>query len=346
MRAVVPVHGFRDLAPERAVLEPLGITVVDGRELDVHDRLTAVRTADALLIQYFDLDASLIQSLERCRVIGSYGVGYDQIDIAAAARRGIPVLHVPDYGTEEVSDHALALLLAGARGLALLGQGTRRGEWSPTAAGPLHRLRGQTLGIVGFGRIGRRVAAKARAFGIRVIAADPYLPASVFADHSVEPRPLDRLLAEADYVSLHVPLTPETRGLVGAVALAQMKPRAFLINVARGPVVDEGALVHALDGGHLAGAGLDVLAVEPPAPDHPLLRHPRVLVTPHSAWYTEEAMADLQRLLAEDVARVLGGQPPRCPAPWVSSTPATSRADSPAQTGRRLDTTAAPEGPP
>ena len=313
MRAVVPSHIFPDLVPERAVLEPLGVQVVDGTGLDAEARRAAVRAADALLLQYDEADARVVGSLERCRVIGSYGAGYDQIDVTAAAARDIVVLHVPDYGTEEVSDHALCLLLACARGLPVLAPAVRRGEWDYRATGTLHRLRGRTLGIVGLGRIGRRVADKARGFGLAVAAADPYLPPSVFAEHGVASWPLDRLLAEADFVSLHVPLAEETRRLLDGRAFARMRPGAYLINVSRGPVVDETALLAALDSGRLAGAGLDVLAVEPPVPGHPLLRHPRVLATPHSAWYTEEAMRDLQRLLAEDVARVLTGQEPRCP---------------------------------
>jgi D-3-phosphoglycerate dehydrogenase len=310
---------FPDLGPERRVLEPEGIEVVDGTGLDPEARLAATLDADALLVQYSTLDADLVGRLRRCRVIGSYGVGYDQIDVAAAAARGIAVVHVPDYGTEEVSDHALCLLLGLARGLLGLQADVRAGGWDYAAAGPLHRLRGRTLGIVGLGRIGRRVAAKARAFGLRVVAADPYLTPSTFAEHGAEARPLERLLAEADFVSLHAPLNEETRGMLDARAFALMKPGACLVNTARGALVDEGALRAALDAGRLAGAGLDVLTEEPPAAGHPLLGHPRVLVTPHAAWYTEEAMRDLQRLLAEDVARVLAGRPPRCPVPAAAA---------------------------
>jgi D-3-phosphoglycerate dehydrogenase / 2-oxoglutarate reductase len=312
-RALVLEHVFPDIRPEREVLEPQGIEVLDGTELHADARLVLAEEADAVLVQYSTIDAAAVARLRRCRVIGSYGVGYDQIDVAAAAARGITVVHVPDYGTEEVSDHALCLLLALARGLAGLQAALRAGQWDYTTSGPLHRLRGRTLGIVGFGRIGRRVAAKARGFGLRILACDPFLAPSAFGAHDVESRPLDRLLGEADLVSLHVPLTEATRGLLDTRAFDRLKPGAYLVNTARGAVVDEAALLRALDSGRLVGAGLDVLALEPPAPDHPLLRHPRVLVTPHSAWYTEEAMRDLQRLLAEDVARVLAGQPPRCP---------------------------------
>ena len=215
----------------------------------------------------------------------------------------------------------MALMLACARGLGVLAPATRRGEWDYRQTGPLHRLRGRTLGIVGLGRIGRRVADKARGFGLRILASDPYVSPAVFAEHGAEPRRLERLLAESDLVTVHALLTEETRGLLDAAAIARMKPGAYLINAARGPIVDERALLDALEAGHLAGAGLDVLAVEPPAADHPLLRHPRVITTPHSAWYTEQAMKDLQRLLAEDVARVLGGEAPRCPVPATPGRP-------------------------
>jgi D-3-phosphoglycerate dehydrogenase len=320
-RVVVPSHIFHDLEPERAVLEPRGIEVVDGSALDPEACRAILQEADALLCQYFVADAAVIAGLRRCRVIGSYGAGYDQIDVGAAAAAGITVVHVPDYGVDEVSDHAMALLLGCARGLGVLAPATRRAEWDYKQSGPLHRLRGRTIGIVGLGRIGRRVADKARGFGLRVLASDPYVSPEVFAEHGAEPRSLERLLGESDFVTIHALLTAETRGLLDAAAIARMKPGAYLINAARGPIVDERALLAALDDGRLAGAGLDVLAVEPPAGGHPLLRHPRVIATPHSAWYTEEAMRDLQRLLAEDVARVLGGEPPRCPVPAPSAHP-------------------------
>jgi D-3-phosphoglycerate dehydrogenase len=242
-RVVVPSHIFHDLAPERGVLEPRGIEVVDGSGLDPEACRAVVREADALLCQHFVADAAVIATLRHCRVIGSYGAGYDQIDVRAAAARDITVVHVPDYGVDEVSDHAMALLLACARGLGVLAPATRRGEWDYRQTGPLHRLRGRTLGIVGLGRIGRRVAGKARGFGLRILASDPYVSPAVFAEHGAEPRLLDRLLAESDFVTVHALLTEETRGLLDAAAIARMKPGAFLINAARGPIVDERALL-------------------------------------------------------------------------------------------------------
>jgi D-3-phosphoglycerate dehydrogenase len=314
LRALVLTHVFPDLAPERAVLEPHGIGVIDGTTLAPEARLAAAATCDALLVQDTPIDATFIGRLSRCRVLGLYGAGVDNADVGAARRRGLVVVHVPDYGTEEVADHALCLLLACARGLAPLGAALRAGAWDyGAAARPLHRLRGRTLGVVGLGRIGCRLAAKARALELRVLGTDPAVGPTEAAAAGIDWRPFTELLAESDFVSLHAPLVPATEGMMGRAELARFKPGAYLINVARGGLVDESALVEALEGRRLAGAGIDVLAIEPAPPDHPLIRHPRVVMTPHSAWYSEEAMRDLQRLLAEDVLRALQGEPPRCP---------------------------------
>jgi D-3-phosphoglycerate dehydrogenase len=313
-RVLVLTHVFPDLAPERAVLEPHGIDVIDGAPLRPAARREAAETCDALLVQDTPIDAAFIGRLSRCRVLGLYGAGVDNADVGAAQRRGMVVVHVPDYGTEEVADHALCLLLACARGLAPLGAALRAGAWDyGAAARPLHRLGGRTLGVVGLGRIGRRLAAKARALELRVLGTDPAVGPAAAAAAGIDWRPLPDLLAESDFVSLHAPLVPATEGLIGRAELARLRPGAYLINVARGGLVDEAALLEALDGRRLAGAGLDVLAVEPAPAGHPLVGHPRVVMTPHSAWYSEEAMRDLHRLLAEDVLRALRGESPRCP---------------------------------
>jgi D-3-phosphoglycerate dehydrogenase / 2-oxoglutarate reductase len=314
LRALVLTHVFPDLAPERAVLEPHGIDVIDGARLAPAARQAAAEACDALLVQDTPIDAAFIRRLARCRVLGLYGAGVDNADVGEARRRGLAVVHVPDYGTEEVADHALCLLLACARGLAPLGAALRAGAWDyGAAARPLHRLKGRTLGVIGLGRIGRRLAAKARALELRVLGTDPAVGPAEAAAAGIDWHPLADVLAESDFVSLHAPLVPATEGLIGRGELARLKPGAYLINVARGGLVDESALLEALDGRRLAGAGLDVLAVEPASTGHPLIGHPRVVMTPHSAWYSEEAMRDLQRLLAEDVLRVLRGEPPRCP---------------------------------
>jgi D-3-phosphoglycerate dehydrogenase / 2-oxoglutarate reductase len=313
-RALVLTHVFPDLAPERAVLEPQGIDVIDGARLAPAARLRAAEACDALLVQDTPIDGAFIARLSRCRVLGLYGAGVDNADVGAARRRGMVVVHVPDYGTEDVADHALCLLLACARGLAPLGASLRAGAWDyGAAARPLHRLRGRTLGVVGLGRIGRRLAAKARALELRVLGSDPVFGPAEAAAVGIDWRPLPELLRESDFVSLHAPLGQAKEGMIGRPELARFKPGAYLINVARGGLVDEPALLEALERRQLAGAGLDVLAIEPAPSGHPLIGHPRVVVTPHSAWYSEEGMRDLQRLLAEDVLRALRGEPPRCP---------------------------------
>jgi D-3-phosphoglycerate dehydrogenase len=313
-RALVFTHVFPDLAPERAVLEPHGIDVIDGARLAPEARLRAAEACDALLVQDTPIDGALIARLSRCRVLGLYGAGVDNADVGAARRQGMVVVHVPDYGTEDVADHALCLLLACARGLAPLGASLRAGAWDyGAAARPLHRLRSRTLGVVGLGRIGRRLAAKARALELRVLGSDPVFGPAEAAAVGIDWRPLPDLLAESDFVSLHAPLVEATEGMIGRTELARFKPGAYLINVARGGLVDEPALLEALERRQLAGAGLDVLAIEPAPSGHPLIGHPRVVMTPHSAWYSEEGMRDLQRLLAEDVLRALRGEPPRCP---------------------------------
>jgi D-3-phosphoglycerate dehydrogenase / 2-oxoglutarate reductase len=257
--------------------------------------------------------------MERCRIICNYGAGYDNVDVAAATERGIMVANTRGYGDEEVADHTLTLLLALARRLApqlraldAAATGDEPVPWSHTSYVPIRRLSRQVLGIVGFGRIGQRLAQKALGIGLRVVAADPLVPAGVAAEQGVALLPLTELLAQADFVSIHTPLSAATRHLIGSAQLARMKTSAYLINCARGPIVDQQALLHALHSGRLAGAALDVLDEEPPAPAvvRELLAFPMVLVTPHLAWYSEESVADRRRLAAETVAQALLGQRP------------------------------------
>jgi D-3-phosphoglycerate dehydrogenase len=271
------------------------------------DYLAHCAEADVLLIQYGTVSRRMIEGLPRLRLLVRYGVGVDGIDLEAATDHGVPVVNVPDYGTDEVANHAVALILALARKLPLLDRQTRSGRWSVFEAVPIHRLAGQTVGILGCGRIGSRVARKLGGFDVRLLACDPYLPAF---PPGVEGVPRDRLLAESDYLTLHCPLSPETRHVVDAGALARMKPTAVLVNTARGGLVDTAALVAALQAGRLAGAGLDVAEPEPVDPASPLYRMDNVIVTPHAAWYSEEARTDLKRRVAEEAVRVLRGDRP------------------------------------
>jgi phosphoglycerate dehydrogenase-like enzyme len=251
---------------------------------------------------------AVLAALPRCRVVVRYGVGTDTVDVDAATEHGVAVCNVPDYGVEEVSDHALALLLALGRRIVTLDRAVRGGDWSLASSPDVRRLRGRVLGLVGLGRIGRAVARKALALGLEVVAYDPVAapPAP-----SVTHLGLDELLARSDYVSLHAPLVPATRHLFDDATFRRMKPGAFLINTARGGLVDTDALTRALADGRLAGAGIDVLEQEPIAPDHPLLDQPNCLLTPHAGWFSQDAFAELKTKAAEEAVAVLTGAVPR-----------------------------------
>jgi D-3-phosphoglycerate dehydrogenase / 2-oxoglutarate reductase len=271
------------------------------------------RNADAILVTYAKLPGELLRQLTRCKVIGRFGLGVDNIDIKAAAELGITVTYVPDYCMHEVSDHALALLLALARKIPLSNRLVQAGHWEISAVGPIHRLAGQVLGLIGFGNIPRTLAPKAKALGLRVVAHDPHVPREALASAGVEAMTFDGLLALADFVSIHAPLSPATRGLFNSPVFGQMKRGALLINTARGPLVEEAALIAALDSGHLGGAALDVVATEPLPANSQLIGRDNVILTPHTGFYSVEALNELQTKCASDVARVLCGEAPIYP---------------------------------
>jgi D-3-phosphoglycerate dehydrogenase len=230
--------------------------------------------------------------------------------VEEATRQGILVTNVPAYCLDEVSDHAMALILACARKICQYSSWTHAGDWTVMRGKPLFRIRGQTLGIIGFGKIGRTLAPKAQAFGLRVLAYDPYVDAETIRAHGCEKVEWGDLLAQADYISIHAPLTDETRGMIDASKLRQLKPTAFVINTARGAIIDLHALATALQQGWIAGAGVDVFDPEPLPADHPLLSLPNVITTPHAAFYSEQSLDDLKVQAAENVAAVLAGQRP------------------------------------
>lgn len=240
-----------------------------------------------------------MDALPALRLVVRAGVGYDQIDVPAATARGIAVANAPTYGTDDVAEHALALLLAWARRVPQLDRGMRTDGWPAVAQFPIHRLRGQTLGIVGLGRIGSGLARRARGIGLRVVACDPVLNADQIKARDVEPTSFEDLLAQSDYVSIHVPLSDATRHLIDAAALARMKPEALLVNTSRGPVVDEAALADALASGRLGGAALDVFEEEPLAPSSPLRSFEQAVLTPHAAGYSLEAWNDLRHEMCD-----------------------------------------------
>lgn len=302
---------FPFLPEEAERLRAGGVELV---ELEGHDReavLEAAREADAVFVYHARFDAAAIDRLGRCRVLARCGAGFDNIDVAAARARGVEVTYVPDYGVDDVAEHALALLLTCARRVVRSDAALRDGRWPAyRELGAMHRLRGRTLGVVGWGRIGRAVGERARALGMEVVAHDPALETA-----DVPLLELGELLDAAHAVSLHAPLLPATRHLVGAAELDRLGPEGILINTGRGGLVDEAALAEALRAGRIAGAGLDVFETSPLPADSPLLELDGVVLTPHSAAFTDEALAEVRGRAVDDVLRVLGGEPARDPVP-------------------------------
>ena len=310
---VTALGNAADAQIEREMLQAVDAQLVHITSLDTPEARELIRQADALIVTIHPVAAELIASMQRCKVISRAGTGLDAIDIPAATAHGVWVAYVPDYSVDEVSSHAIGLLLAHARAIPQLIDAARAGKWSNQAAIPRRRLRGQTLGLLGFGRIGQAVATKARGLGLEIIVHDPFLDAQTIADTGARAVDRETLLRESDYLSLHAPLNDGNRGFINAAALALMKPTAIVINTARGGLIDEHALLAAVQSGQIGGAALDVLGVEPPAPDHPLLHEPRVMITPHTGWYSEDANYDVRVRAVEEVVRVLRGERPRCP---------------------------------
>ncbi len=310
MTSVLVLDPIPELEPydlERQVVEAAGATFALGDG--------TLRDADIILnTGVTPLPAESFGKLQRCRLIVRYGVGYDTIDVAAATRCGIIVANAPSYGVTEVADHTCALILALVRRIPWLDAEVRAGRWTEAHAEVprVHRLGALTLGIIGLGRIGRAVARRMAAFDLRILGTDPHLPDETIRASGVTPLPLDDLLRESDIVTLHVPLSEATRGLIGRRELALLRPTALLINTARGDLLDEAALVEALMSGRLAGAGLDVLIQEPPDPTSPLLGfgQRQVILTPHFGSASADARADLHREVTAVLSAFLAGRRP------------------------------------
>jgi D-3-phosphoglycerate dehydrogenase / 2-oxoglutarate reductase len=300
-----------DVGIERAVIEGAGHQLIAGDSTpmpaDAVARLVAQHDPQAIMTCWAEVGAAAIAAPSALRIVQRIGVGLDNIDVAVATGRGAWVANVPDYCVPEVSDHAIALLLDWARGIAAFDRDVKAGRWDPAAA-RLRRVSDLVVGIVGYGRIGRSTAAKLRAFGCRILAHSR----SAFADPPVEARSLDSLLADADVVVIHAPLTNETHHLIDGARLRRMRRGAFLINVSRGPIVHADALIEALEDGHISGAGLDVVEGEPDPP-RALVDRADVIVTPHVAFSSDASLAELRRRAAEEVVRVLAGEPPHHP---------------------------------
>jgi len=296
------------IAWTRAALEGAGCRYTFLRTLEGPEAGRALASADAVIAVIGEQwNAEQFARLERCRLFVSPGVGLDAIDLEAASRFGIAVVNQPESCTDEVADHTFALLLACVRKVPWLSARVKGGTWDRTLFEPMPRLRGRTLGLVALGRIGRAVARRASAFGMRPIAYDPYVDRALAASVGAELVSLDRVFAESDIVSCVAPLTSETRGMLGERQFGAMKPGAIFTNTSRGAIVDEADLLWAIDSGRLGAAGLDVLAQEPPDPANPLLHRPNVLVTPHAAGYSDQVVDDLQRLAVEEILTVFRG---------------------------------------
>ena len=310
-RVLITDHVWPTTDPERQVLEAGGAEVVvspDGGEATL---MELARDSDAIMTCFAQVTENVVRAAEHCMVIGRFGVGVDNIAVDTATELGIAVTYVPDYCVDEVSDHVMGLLLAWNRKIVLFDRAVKERGWgSQGLTMRIMRLRGKTIGIVGFGRIGQAVANKARAFGMRILATDPVVPSSTVESLGATLVDLHTLLNESDFVSLHTPLINETRNLIGADELAFMKPEAFLINAARGPLIDEDALYSALQSGTISGVGLDVMVDNIPSTNHPLFSLENIIVTPHIAFFSQESTLELEQRAAAEVVSVMHGRMP------------------------------------
>ncbi len=309
-RVLVTDWTFPDFSRYERELEGLEAELVFPADSSPSAFLDVASSVDALIHEHVNLTPELIRGLTRCRVIAHHGKGVDNIAVDVATERGILVANVTDASLHDVAEHVFALLLNVSRRIPIYDSAVRNGRWHVDVGQPVYRLRGRTLGLVGFGGIAREVAARARGFGMKVIVYMRRPDPAMAADHGVTFVGLDEVFSASDVVSLHLPLTPETAGIASRSRLRSMKKTAVLINVSRGGLVDERALAEILDERRIFGAGLDVLTDEPPRSDNPLLHLDNVVLTPHCAWYSEEGCEDVESRTARAVARVLRGDWP------------------------------------
>ncbi|MBB7766841.1 C-terminal binding protein [Escherichia coli] len=313
MKKIVVIEpGYLNYSAEENILQdwdPQFVVVPANASLE--EKLRQVSNADAIMVREATVSRPMIEAMQQCRVIVRYGVGVDNIHSQAAKEKGIYVANVPDYGSEDVAEHALALLLAATRRIATRNRDVRDGQWGIGQREPMFRLAGKILGVVGFGRISRCFVQKASGFGFkRILVVDPLLTDEQASQAGVTRVNLDTLCREADFISLHAPLTPDTHHLIGEAELAKMKPSAVLVNTSRGGLIDEQALINALLQKRIFAAGLDVFESEPLSAKSPLLQMDNTLCTDHTAWFTEESVVELQSKAAHEVRRAFEGEHP------------------------------------
>lgn len=312
---IIKTDGMLAVEPEQlALIEGLGAEFVEKTLLTEEALIAEARDADALMVLREPITARVLSELKNLKVIGRFGVGLDSIDVEACTKADVQVTYVPDSNIDEVSTHAMALILSLARKLKTYDSAVRKGRWFAMDDGAgITRPSKQVLGLIGFGQIGRLIAGKARAFGYEIIAYDPYMAPEKISATGARSVSLDELLSQADFVSLHIPATPETRHIISAEALKKMKRGVFVINVSRGGLIDEAALAEAIGTGHVAGAGIDTFEEEPPSPGNPLLALDQVIVSPHAAHYSAQSYAEVRNKVFADVAAVLRGEKPKYP---------------------------------
>ena len=296
--------------PEAEVLARIGANILVAQSGTEEEFLELVPQADAILTCFADVTPGVIKAGHKLQVIGRYGIGVDNIAVDTATSLGIPVTNVPVYCADEVAEHVLALLLASARAVCKYDKAIRLNNWELVTGTPMYRIRGRTLGILGFGHIGRTLALKAQSLGVRIIAHDPYIDEGVVTDQKVELVGIEDVFCQWDFLSVHTPLVPQTQGLIDEARLRSMKSTAIIVNCARGAIIDHHALERALREGWIAAAAADVFEPEHLVPDHPLLALPNLIATPHVAFYSEESVAELEIKAAENVAAILSGRRP------------------------------------
>ncbi|MGG1690007.1 C-terminal binding protein [Heyndrickxia ginsengihumi] len=309
-QVVVTDYDYKDVNVERELMQKHGIELITAQCRTEEEVIQAAREADGILNQYAPITKQVIEQLDHCKVIARYGVGVNTIDVDKATRKGIIVSNVTDYCLDEVSDHSLALLLALARKITILDQAVKHHNWDVTVAKPVFRLKDRILGLVGFGNIPQALARKAKQLGFQILAYDPFIPLSTASTLGVQLVQFEELFRRSDFISVHLPLNQNTKGLIGHNAFQIMKKDAFLINTSRGPVINESALIQALTEKKIAGAALDVVEEEPISHQNPLLEMDNVILTPHAAYYSEQSQIELKSKSAQNIIDVLSGYYP------------------------------------
>lgn len=303
-------YAWSSIEPERQILSDVGADVIVAESGNGDELISLATNVDGILTCWKPVRECVISTASKCQIIARYGIGLDNIDVEAATKNGIIVTNVPAYCVDEVSDHAMALLLACARNIPIFNSTVKSNIWDQNIGQQMNRLRDKTLGIVGFGHIGRAIIPKAMAFGLKVKVYSPRTTQELIGQHGAEKVSFEELLKESDFITIHAPLTAETQHMFSDDEFKAMKLTAYLINTARGGIIDTSALIAALQTGEIAGAGIDVLETEPPQQDDPLLHLENVIITPHAAFISEESIMELQMTTAKCVAQVLAGQLP------------------------------------